>query len=38
MEKISAEDFKNISFDMLKHFAGLCEKHNLRYVLDYGTL
>ena len=38
MKKMTEQEFKNDTFEMLKVFAKFCEDNNLRYSLDYGTL
>lgn len=37
-KKIPHQEAQKIELDILKKFADYCEKHNLRYYLDYGTL
>lgn len=38
LEKISLEKIKEIEVELLKEITSFCDKHNLRYVLDSGTL
>ena len=38
MQKISAEEIKKIELNLLDEFDSFCEKHNLKYTLDSGTL
>ena len=37
-EKLQLEDIKQLQLDILVAFDSLCQEHNLRYVLAYGTL
>lgn len=36
--KITHEEVQKIELELLKQFADYCDKHDLRYYLDYGTL
>ena len=38
MQRISADEIKKIELDLLDEFDAFCEKHNLKYTLDSGTL
>ena len=38
MRKLSVEECRKISFDILRDIADYCEKHDLRYFLSVGTL
>lgn len=38
MKQLSKEEIKEIQLSILDSFAQVCEKHNLRYFLEYGTL
>lgn len=38
MQYLTEEEIKGIQLQLLKDFADYCEKHNLRYCLDAGTL
>ena len=38
MKKMTNQEFKEDTLEMLKAFATFCEDNNLRYLLDYGTL
>lgn len=38
LEPISLEECKEIELDMFRQIVKVCEKHKLRYILDYGTL
>lgn len=38
MERLTTEEFKSLTLDMMDHFARFCEENGLRYVIDYGTL
>lgn len=38
MERLTTEEFKSLTLDMMDHFAHFCEENSLRYVIDYGTL
>ena len=37
-KKITLEEHKNIMLNILKEFRDFCDKNNLRYFLDAGTL
>ena len=36
--KLTLDEIKSIELNILSYVASLCEKHNLRYFLSYGTL
>ena len=36
--KLTLDEIKSIEINILSYVASLCEKHNLRYFLAYGTL
>lgn len=38
MNRIPSQEFKELTLDMMDHFAQFCEKNGLRYLIDYGTL
>jgi len=38
MEKLNFDEVRSIQLEMLEKFAAFCEKNNLRYFLDAGTL
>lgn len=38
IKKLTLEEIKQIEVMLLKHVANICEEHNIRYFLIYGTL
>ena len=38
LRKLTLRESQQLSYELLKTFADFCEKHNLRYLLSYGTL
>ena len=38
MEQIRNEELKQIELDIFQQVIEICEKHNLRYIVDYGSL
>lgn len=38
MEQIRTEELKQIELDIFQQVIEICEKHNLRYIVDYGSL
>lgn len=38
MKRLTTEEFKSLTIDMMDHFARFCEENGLPYVIDYGTL
>ena len=35
---ISLEEIKQVELDILKYLHELCEKHQIKYFIDFGTL
>lgn len=38
MDKINSDEYKSICLELLEAFIDVCEKNNLKYFIDYGTL
>ena len=38
MKKLTIEDAKQIELEILDYIDTLCKKHNINYIINYGTL